>query len=115
MNESMSQKSTASKYLAHIDLRPDCVIFTNGKVVFEIVQAPDVFWVDLGESIGFGEFCRFPTDANTLLLMRLQQDRTQVPYPIASIRGVLWSRRAAIEAEKSISAHLAGLAHLNQD
>ena len=111
MNSKTAQ--SAAKFSSDIDLSPESVIFHEGKVVFEIVDAPDEFWVDLGSEVGYVQFCREPIDSNTFLLMRLQTNRTQAPYPVAYIRGVLWSRQAAIEAQKSISAYLAGLAHLS--
>lgn len=100
-----------------IKIRPDALVFANsGKVCFEKISFEtgfeiEAFWLQLGPALGYGLFERMPTSPDIYLLTKLQTELTPVPYPLASLQGVLWSRRAAIEAEMSISAYRNSLNH----
>lgn len=94
------------KPLRHLELHPTSLVFHNGRCVMDVVADVDGFWIELGPEAGFALFMRVSPVA--FRLQQVQPVQTPGPYPRASVRGVLWSRRAAIEADRSISSFLAG-------
>lgn len=88
-----------------LELHPTSLVFHNGQCVVEVATDVDGFWIELGPEAGFAFFMRVSPAA--FRLQRVQPALTPGPYQRASVRGVLWSRRAAIEADRSISSFLA--------
>jgi hypothetical protein len=93
-----------------IELRPTSLLL-NGNgcgISLEAETSHDCFHVTLGPEAGFLQFKRFPK-TTTFLSHQWLADSSQAQGPLASIRGVLWSRQAAREADRDIAAYLAGL------
>ncbi|WP_143328074.1 hypothetical protein [Caballeronia pedi] len=92
-----------------LDLHADAVVFLNGFVTIESeVDVPE-FWIELGPSVGWGRFERLEEiktkDEALFVLCGVRSAHEPVPSPIASPLGVLWRRRAAIEAQRRISTY----------
>lgn len=86
------------------------LVHPNGFFVYS--DQPNDFWVLLSKEIGWGRFsCPRPDNEgfNAEWLFVLREIRPvdgQVPAPIIESSDVLWRRREAIEAEKSICSYL---------
>lgn len=86
------------------------LVHKNGFFVYS--DQPNDFWVLLSKEIGWGRFsCPRPNDGDVngewlFVLREIRPVGGQVPDPIIESSDVLWRRRAAIEAEKSISSYL---------
>lgn len=88
-----------------LELLPTSLVFHNGQCVMEVSTGVDGFWVELGPEAGFALFMR--SSPAGFRLQEVQLVPTPGLYQRASVRGVLWSRRAAIEADRAISSFLA--------
>lgn len=88
-------------------LRISALVFANGTVSMECEFESDAFWMQLGIAVGYGLFVR--TDPTAFLLQQVHSDCSRSPFPLVSVRRVLWSRQAAREADQSIGAYQAAV------
>ncbi len=112
-------------------MKPECIVFNesnNTVTIADFRPEQDVFWVEIagGEPnngvldfnvIGWLRFDCVAINQNgsgDYLLNGLRLASETPPYPVISLSGVLWSRRAAIEAHRSISAYQQGLNRIHQ-
>ena len=99
------------------EIRPDSLVICKNGLVFEFAQqnapAAAAFCVALGEGLGFIEFVRLNPGPAIYRSNRWLADLSQAQGQLVSVRGVLWTRRAALEADLGIAAFLAqgGLLH----
>lgn len=91
------------------EIRPDSLVFHKNGVVIEGDIDMAGFWVDLGPGIGYLQFLRVANCSGTFLSRQLLPAHSPAPCPLVSIPGVLWSRRAAIEADQAIGSYRVGL------
>ncbi len=112
-----------------LPIRIEAMRITPAKgVLVDIPGNPqyEFFCINMGTGIGYLEFQRMPdrlpappgfidmsprkpTDPTSFLSTRWLEDLSQARGPQVLVQHVLWSRRAAIEAEQSISAYRAAL------
>lgn len=99
------------------EIRPDALVLCKNGLVFEFAKqnapAEAAFCLTLGEGLGFIEFVRVKPGLTTYRSSRWLADLSQAQGPLVLVRGVLWTRRAAREADRGIAAFLAqgGLPH----
>lgn len=95
-------------------IRIDSLIFHANGTFAEVVTDLDAFWIPLTPTVGFARFEVVDTlssreCARTFQLLEVRAASWLAPHPQVSVSGVLWSRRAAIEADQAIGSYLAGL------
>lgn len=95
-------------------IRINSLIFHANGTFAEMVTELDAFWLFLSPTVGHGRFGRVDTTmprdrARTFQLLEVQPASLPAPHPQVSVSGVLWSRRAAREADQAIASYLAGL------
>lgn len=90
------------------EIRLDSLVFHANATVAETGTDLDEFWISLGPDVGYAQFIRQHPGQARFLLRQVRSAHSPVPSPLASVRGVLWSRRAAIEADRSIASYRAG-------
>ena len=80
----------------------------------EVPDRKEDFWLFMGDLVGWMRFsmCRYGLNSERFEAVEVLPPRSPVPYPVVVIKGVLWSRKAALEAEQCISAYLADLARI---
>ncbi|MPW17908.1 hypothetical protein GCT13_13410 [Paraburkholderia sp. CNPSo 3157] len=95
-----------------VNLKFKAIVFHNGHMVIEnaaIENDLKEFWVELGPSVGWGRFERndewIKSGEAPFVLREVRPTHEKAPSPIASSLGVLWRRRAAIEAQQQIEAY----------
>ena len=90
-----------------IELRPDNVVFHPNGLVMEVDTPVDAFTLTaLAGGLGVLLFTRV-SDKHFRATQWLAAHSPDL-YPPASVRGVLWQRQAAIEADQAIAAYQAG-------
>jgi len=96
-----------------IPVCPEALLFhpTNGLFFEDGSFEADEFAVTLRPGMVL-IFRRMPSTPECFEAVEVRETSSQGPRPPASVRGVLWSRRAAIEAEKSISAYREAISRL---
>lgn len=69
------------------------------------------FWLEVSSTVGWIKFeklnnedCFTPQGAQ-FLATELRSASEQVPHPVVSVQGVLWSRHQAILADQAISSY----------
>lgn len=93
-----------------VEISIDALIFHDNGVVIDGAQTHlDSFWISLGPGIGYARFTKVPGTSGKHLLQQLLPGHSQVPSPLVSVPDVLWRRRAAIEADRSIASYRQGL------
>lgn len=95
-------------------VRLNALVFHKNATVVEAETGLDEFWVALGPSLGFLHFTRQHLNQERFLLRQVQSESLPIPSPLVSVRGVLWSRRAALEANQAISSYLAGIDQIEE-
>lgn len=90
-------------------IRPGAICFVNGVMQIECGEdLPDIFWLHLAEVIPPILFQRFKeTGTDFVAIEPLEVHSEAQPLlllPRVCLRGVWWTRQAAVEADRSISA-----------
>jgi len=91
---------------------PDALVFhpANGLFFEDKSVMTDEFAVTLRPGMLL-IFRRMPSTPECFEVKEVRETRSQDPHPPVLGLGVLWSRRAAIEAEKSICAYREAISH----
>ena len=89
------------------------VVHPNG-FFLEVADQNADFWIFFGEKAGWGKFSELPNRQGIFELTEVLSARSQVPNPVVSAKGVLWSRREAILAEQRIQIYLEDLEKIGQ-
>ena len=92
-------------------IRPEALVLqaTNGPVLEGLDIEHDEFSLSVGQGKGWLIFQRVNSSPSSFQLLKLLPPYAPHPYPQVSLRGVLWSRRAALEAHQGICAYQAAI------
>ena len=108
----MSNENMASEF----DLTS--AVFVNGFFTIEAFSNLPGFVLPLGPDIGLGVFERIDAEHDVsprkYVLRRVLSAPAPAPYPTVASLGVLWTRRAALEAHQSIVSYQAGVDQIVQ-
>lgn len=89
------------------EVRINSLVFHENAVVADVSAGINEFWVSLGPGIGFAQFIRESSAQGLFLLHQVLPGHLPAPSPLVSVRGVLWSRQAALEADQAIASYRA--------
>jgi len=94
-----------------IEIRPEALVVhpINGLVItLPKGNVPDLpgFWLTLGPGAGHLWFGRVAKNREVFRSLQWQLEPDPTRGPQASVQGVLWSRRAAHEANQAIASYL---------
>lgn len=92
-----------------LSIRPESICFVNGTMqINSELKLPDVFWLHLAEVIPPILVKRFKgSETKYLAIESLEAHAEGQPLlllPRVCLQGVWWTRRAAVEADRDISA-----------
>lgn len=95
-------------------IRINALVFHKNATVAEVDTALDEFWIPLGLGVGYVQFIRQHPNQERFLLRQVRSACSSAPGPLVSVRGVLWSRQAAREADLAISSYLEGINQIEE-
>ena len=97
--------------LGEIKIKPEALVWqaTHGPVLEGVDIEIDEFSLSAGQEKGWLVFQRVSSCPSTFQLLKLLPPCAPNPYPQVSVRGVLWSRQAALEAHQDICAYQAAI------
>lgn len=97
-----------------MEIKPDALIFFNHTVIlsFSEENTPEEkeFWVELVYGRSYAKFHQLDATPTDFVAVEVVSGYFPDLHPTASLQGVLWTRRAAVEADQEISAFEADLA-----
>lgn len=94
-----------------VEVRADALVMSavNGPVLEGVETVHDKFGLAAGEGKGWLVFSRVTPGQAVFQLQELLSPHEPNPFPRASLLGVLWSRRAALEAHQCIASYQAAV------
>lgn len=92
-------------------IRPDAIVFANDVMTIDLdIDLPDMFWLHLAEVIPPILFQKLKgTEAEFVAIEPPEDQLGAQPLhllPRVCLQGVWWTRQAAIEADRGISAYV---------
>ena len=85
------------------EIRINSLVFHKNGTVIDCDWTGQEFWLCLRPDVGYVKFMRLPS--GSFLSQQVLLAHSPIPDPLVSVRGVLWSRRAAIEADQAIASY----------
>lgn len=92
-------------------MKIESIVFLNDHMTLDCDREEDVFWLQISASLGWICFTRIRSGESTFVATELRLASDSTPCLPIQGRCVLWSRKAALEAETKISSYRESLEH----
>lgn len=89
-----------------VEVRFSSLVFHENGVVVDVASELEYFWLWLGPEAGYLQFTKVK-GSDSYISRSVVPPGSPEPSPRVSARGVLWSRRAALEADAAIAGFIA--------